>query len=91
MADTVETTEAAPEEKLQGGNYEVIRARLEEDARTLGTLATTLNERRKEIFGGQELIVVGNERIRTEHNCVPRNIVNVQGRLLLGYNVRFAL
>ena len=34
---------------------------------------------------------MGNERIRTEHNCVPRNIVNVQGRMLLGYNVRFAL
>ncbi len=91
MADSVETTEAPPEETLQGGNYEVIRARLEEDARTLGTLANTLNDRRKEIFGGQELVVVGNERIRTEHNCVPRNIVNVQGRLLLGYNVRFAL
>ncbi len=91
MADPVAATEAQPEEQLQGGNYEVIRARLEEDARVLGTLATTLNERRKDIFGGQELIVVGNERIRTEHNCVPRNIVNVRGRLLLGYNVRFAL
>ena len=91
MADPVPTTESQPQESLQGGNYEVIRARLEDDARALGALATTLNERRKEIFGGQELVVVGNERIRTEHNCVPRNIVNVRGRLLLGYNVRFAL
>ncbi len=90
MADQAPATEeAAP--SLQGGNYEVIRARLEDDARNLGTLATRLNDRRKEIFGGQELVVVGNERIRTEHNCVPRNLVNVRGNLLLGYNVRFAL
>ncbi len=85
------TGEAAAQAQLEGGNYEVIRARLEEDARQLGGMAHTLNDERKAIFGGQELVVVGNERIRTEHNCVPRNLVNVNGRLLLGYNVRFAL
>ena len=96
MADPANSSDTASpgasgEQQLQGGNYEVIRARLEEDARVLGGLATTLNDRRKDIFGGQELVVVGNERIRTEHNCVPRNIVNVRGNLLLGYNVQFAL
>ncbi len=95
MADTAATpgVDAAPadETRLEGGNYEVIRARLEEDARVLGESANALNAERKQIFGGQELLVVGNERIRTEHNCVPRNLVNVNGRLLLGYNVRFAL
>ena len=94
MADPATSSDSPPdagEQQLQGGNYEVIRARLEDDSRTLGGLATSLNERRKEIFGGQELVVVGNERIRTEHNCVPRNLVNVRGNLLLGYNVRFAL
>jgi hypothetical protein len=90
-SDAASTDASAVENQLEGGNYEVIRARLEEDAQTLGALASKLNVARKEIFGGQELVVVGNERIRTEHNCVPRNLVNVNGRLLLGYNVRFAL
>ncbi|MFM2246893.1 MAG: hypothetical protein RL071_2967 [Pseudomonadota bacterium] len=80
---------AAP--KLEGGNYDLLRARLEEDARGLLQLADGLNTQRKETFGGQELVVIGNERVRTEHKCVPRNIVNVNGKLLLAYNVRFAL
>lgn len=76
---------------LEGGNYELLRTRLQDDARGLLQLAEGLNQARKDAFGGQELVVIGNERVRTEHKCVPRNIVNVNGRLLLAYNVRFAL
>lgn len=73
------------------GSYAVIRQRLEAAARALSQGATSLNDARKSKFGGQELTIVGSERLRTEHNCVPRNIVNVRGRLILGYNVQFAL
>ena len=31
------------------------------------------------------------ERIRTEHNCVPRDIVSVRGKLLVGYHVVLGL
>jgi hypothetical protein len=92
MADAPASPSAPQaDDRLEGGNYEVVRARLEEDARGLSRLAVALNDQRKAIFGGQELVVLGNERIRTEHNCVPRNLVQVHGRLVLGYNVRFAL
>jgi hypothetical protein len=78
-------------EALEGGSYEVIRSRLLESARTLTTKADALNTRRKATFGGTELTVVGNERVRTENNCVPRDIINVGGTLLLGYNVFLGL
>jgi hypothetical protein len=74
-----------------GGSYEVIRARLVEQAKDLAQRATTLNERRVGEFGGTELAVVGNERVRTENNCHPRDIVQVGGRLLFGYNVFIGL
>ena len=74
-----------------GGNYAVIRARLEQNTAELRTRAEAVNQRRRALFGGQELAIIGNERVRTEHNCAPRNLVQVNGRLLFGYNVQFAL
>ncbi|MFY0532966.1 DNA repair ATPase [Nannocystis pusilla] len=35
--------------------------------------------------------VVANERVRTEHACVPADIVQTGGHLLLGYNVFFGM
>ncbi|MBI5549212.1 MAG: DNA repair ATPase, partial [Deltaproteobacteria bacterium] len=81
----------AEEPGLEGGSYEVIRRRLLEQARALGEKADALNARRKELFGGTELQVVGNARVRTENNCVPRDIVSLGERLLVGYNVFLGL
>ena len=80
-------TEAA----LEGGSYEVLRARLAEQAGQLAEKAEALNARRKKEFGGQELQVLGTERIRTEHNCVPRDIVPVGSHLLVGTNAFLGL
>ncbi|MCB9714615.1 MAG: DNA repair ATPase [Myxococcales bacterium] len=95
MADAEDTTTKAAEEgsaaELEGGSYEVIRARLVEQAKELGARTELLNERRQEVFGGTELSVVANERVRTENNCTPRDIVQVGGRLLFGYNVFLGL
>lgn len=77
--------------ELAGGSYEVIRARLVEQAKDLGARTEALNERRQEVFGGTELSVVANERVRTENNCTPRDIVQVGGRLLFGFNVFLGL
>ena len=79
------------EPTLEGGSYEVIRQRLFAEAKTLGDKADALNRSRTEKFGGVTLEVIGNERVRTENNCVPRDIVNIGGTLLFGYNVYIGL
>ncbi len=76
---------------LAGGSYEVIRTRLLSTAKALGEKTTALNTRRRTEFGGQELVVTGTERVRTEHSCVPRDIVPVGPHLLLGFNVFMGL
>ncbi|QRO02001.1 DNA repair ATPase [Archangium violaceum] len=88
---TESTPPASGEATLEGGSYEVIRTRLLSQAEALGTRAENLNERRKKLFGGTELTVIGNERVRTENNCVPRDIVGVGKYLLFGYNVFIGL
>ncbi|MBL8921614.1 MAG: DNA repair ATPase [Myxococcaceae bacterium] len=89
MATDVKTPSG--ESTLEGGSYEVIRGRLLAQAKALGTQVEALNERRRKEFGGQELTVSGTERVRTENNCVPRNIVPVGNALLLGFNVFMGL
>ena len=44
-----------------------------------------------ETFGGQQMRLLGTERIRTGNNCVPRDIVQVGGSMLFGYNVFIGL
>ncbi|MCA3015032.1 MAG: DNA repair ATPase, partial [Myxococcaceae bacterium] len=81
----------AQESTLEGGSYEVIRGRLLAQAKALGAKVDGLNQRRRSEFGGRELTVVGSERVRTENNCVARNIVPVGKHLLLGFNVFMGL
>lgn len=70
-----------------GGSYEVIRRRLLTTAEVLAGKAEQLNARRKEVFGGSELALVATERVRTENNCLPRDIVALGPRLLVGFDV----
>ncbi|MCW3843641.1 DNA repair ATPase [Micromonospora yasonensis] len=76
---------------LDAGTYEVLRNRLAEQAAELTRRAERLNARRAEVFGSTELRLISTERIRTEHNCVPRDIVPVGGLMLFGYNVFIGL
>src|SRR5262249_5587071 len=78
-------------EALEGGSYEVIRRRLLDRAAELGQKAEALNARRKQVFGGTELALIENGRVRTEHNCLPRDILSIRGRLLVGYLVFMGL
>ena len=93
MAEGAPTTEpeAADGAVLEGGNYEVIRERLLEQGRVLAEKAESLNASRQETFGGTELKVLANGRVRTENNCVPRDIVQLGGHLLFGFNVHMGL
>ena len=73
------------ERSLEGGSYEVIRRRLLEHATELAAKAEALNGKRKQLFGGGELTLVATERVRTENNCTPRDVVSVDGQLLFGF------
>ncbi len=94
MAEGDKTAGEAPAEgaeALEGGSYDVIRGRLIEQAAALGKKAEWLNTRRTEVFGASQLALLATERVRTENNCVPRDIRQVQGKLLFGFNVFIGL
>ncbi|WP_329788705.1 DNA repair ATPase [Lentzea sp. DG1S-22] len=76
---------------LDAGTYEVLRARLAEQAAGLARSTEALNDRRVETFGSTALELVATERIRTENNCVPRDIVALGDVMLFGYNVFIGL
>ncbi len=76
---------------LDAGTYEVLKARLADQAAGLASRAEALNTRRLEVFGSAELTLLGTERIRTENNCVPRDVVQIAGLMLFGYNVFIGL
>jgi hypothetical protein len=87
-------TDSAPDAASDPGktaSYDLLLGRLRSQSEALAAKAEKLNERRLELFGGTESEILGSERIRTENNCVPRDIVAVGDRLLLGYNVFLGL
>src|SRR6478609_3926955 len=81
----------ASETKLEGGSYEVIRRRLLDRAAELGKRCEALNAARSRLFGGRELALLATDRVRTENNCVPRDVVSVAGHLLFGFQVFIGL
>lgn len=82
---------APGETTLEGGSYEVIRRRLLDRANELGKRCESLNSARQKLFGGRELSLLATDRVRTEHNCVPRDVVSVDGHLLFGFQVFIGL
>lgn len=76
---------------LAAGTYEVLRNRLRDAAKDLQERLSRLNAARAEVFGNIETTLVATERVNTEHNCIPRDIVSVGNQFLFGYNVQFGL
>jgi hypothetical protein len=66
------------------GTYEVLRDRLAAHAAELSRRAQTLNARRAEEFGSARPALARTARLRTEHPCVPSDIVAVGDTLLFG-------
>lgn len=85
------TAQPEPAEQLESGTYEILRNRLRTHGAELRTRLKRLNESRKEVFGSIDLKLLNTERITTENNCVPRDMVAIGGRFLFGYNVQFGL
>ncbi len=84
--------DAASEPILEGGTYEIIRTRLLAHGKELRSRLEKLNASRKEIFGAIEQTLLATERISTRNNCIPRDMVPINGsRFLFGYNVHLGL
>ncbi|MFV2061629.1 MAG: DNA repair ATPase, partial [Gammaproteobacteria bacterium] len=75
----------------EGGAYELIRKRLDDQATNLDTLSRQLNADRLTEFGDTSMGLVGRVRVRTENNCIARDVVQVNDYLLFGYNVFIGL
>lgn len=71
--------------------YEIIRNRLEKQGKSLESLTAALNAERLKEFQSAAMEVTGRLRVRTENNCVARDIVQVGDQLLFGYNVFIGL
>ncbi|MEZ7502980.1 DNA repair ATPase [Psychrobacter sp. Arc29] len=74
-----------------GNAYELIKKRLTEQGRRLEQLTAKLNAARLTEFGSTQMQVIARTRIRTEHNCVAQDMVQVGDYLLFGYNVFMGL
>ncbi|WP_417730727.1 DNA repair ATPase [Rosistilla oblonga] len=79
------------ETKLAAGTYEILRNRMRDAAGELRSRLDQLNADRSEVFGNIDTVLLATERITTEHNCVPRDLLPVGKHFLFGYNVQFGL
>lgn len=75
----------------EGGAYEVLQKRLQEQGQRLQQLSDTLNQQRLNTFGSSQMETIGRVRVRTANNCIARDIVQVGDYLLFGYNVFIGL
>jgi hypothetical protein len=97
MAEPQENTPSAPEgatatPALEKGTYEIILNRLSQHEADLRDRLLKLNEARKEAFGSVEFELQRSERVTTHNNCVPRDMVPLNGSaFLFGYNVHIGL
>ncbi len=73
--------------QLEGGTYEIIRNRLLTHGKELRSRIDKLNSARKGVFGAVETKLLSSQRISTENNCIPRDMVPVDHKFLFGYNV----
>ncbi len=79
-------------QKFEGGSYDIIRKRLLKQGSAFKGKLDQLNEKRLAVFGVVETKLIATERISTENNCLPRDIVSLgNGLFLFGYNVHIGL
>jgi len=91
MAQVDATPPAVEGQQLERGSYEIIRNRLLTHGQELRARLDKLNTARRDVFGSIETRLVATERITTEHNCIARDMVALDDRLIFGYNVQFGL
>ncbi|WP_439879818.1 DNA repair ATPase [Pontibacter sp. MBLB2868] len=89
--NTAAIPSASENVQLEGGTYEILRNRLHKSGTELREQLSQLNQERKQVFGAIETRLVTTDRVTTEHNCVPWDMVPVGFNLLFGYNVHLGL
>ena len=77
--------------QLESGTYEIIRNRLKGYAQYLRERLQQLGQIRKDVFGSIETTLLGSERVTTEHNCIPRDMIAIGDQIIFGYNIHFGL
>lgn len=90
MSET-QTSEAVDQAVAEGGSYELLKKRLQQQGDSLAGKIRALNEARLSAFGRSDLRLLTRLRARTENNCVARDIVRVGDLLVFGYNVFMGL
>ncbi|MEZ5324415.1 MAG: DNA repair ATPase [Verrucomicrobiales bacterium] len=81
-----------PQDQLEGGAYEIIRARMDKHGAELRRRLELLNSERQEVFGAIEAQLVATDRVTTQNNCTPRDMIAIgANRFLFGYNVQLGL
>ncbi|MTI21640.1 AAA family ATPase [Fulvivirga sp. RKSG066] len=76
---------------LEGGTYEVLKNRLKNYADELSAALKSLNQSRKDVFGAIETTLIATERINTENNCIPWDMVPIGNQFIFGFNVHLGL
>lgn len=75
----------------QGGSYEIIRRRLDTAVSNLSSETKKLNNARVSEFGALKQELFSTLNIHTENNCMPVDMAQVNGSILIGYNVVLGL
>ncbi|MBC8325209.1 MAG: DNA repair ATPase [Verrucomicrobia subdivision 3 bacterium] len=77
---------------LEGGAYDLIKQRLTDQAKVLRERLGTLDEQRAEVFGTRKLELKKMDRVSTQLNCEPRDMIQLgHNRFLFGFNVNLGL
>jgi MoxR-like ATPase len=79
------------EPTLEKGTYEIIKDRLLHQGSQLRGKLDQLNKSRKDVFGSIPTELLTTERITTDNNCTPRDMVSVGENFIFGYNVHIGL
>ncbi|UZR95278.1 DNA repair ATPase [Chondrinema litorale] len=85
------TPQATESPQIDAGTYEILKQRLKQSGNTLQEKLNQLNEVRKDTFGNIPTTLLKTERISTENNCVPRDMIAVGDHFIFGYNVHIGL
>ncbi|PCJ58806.1 MAG: AAA family ATPase [Planctomycetota bacterium] len=89
--EIIDQNEKADGIQLDSGTYEIIKSRLDNHGETLRGKLQELNSKRKEVFGSIATELLKTERITTDNNCIPRDMISIGGFFIFGYNVHVGL
>lgn len=76
---------------LEGGTYEILQNRLSQNSKSLSEALKQLNDKRKSVYGSIERTLLLTDRISTDNNCVPADMIPIDSTFIFGYNVHLGL